>query len=68
MEQIDEISPDEVFQHLAAIGCSDVSASEARDLVPLVRAQRTALARLRGFDVANLRTPIRFDPRDGYAR
>ena len=63
---MDEITPEYVLQHLAASGCLNVSPVEARELVPLVRAQRAAMRRLCTFDVVSVRTPISFDPREGY--
>jgi hypothetical protein len=39
---------------------------EAGDLVPLVRAQLSTLARLSRFDVSTVRPHAAFDPRDPY--
>jgi hypothetical protein len=40
--------------------------SEAGDLVPLVRAELAALARLRRFDMSDVRPGATFDPRAPY--
>lgn len=45
-----------------------ISLDEARELVPLVLAQRAALQRLERFDTAQMRLPVRFDPRAPFQR
>jgi hypothetical protein len=63
---LEGITPEYVQQFLAVSAGIDVPLHEAADLVPLVRGQRVALARLERFDVAGVRPALTFDPRQPY--
>lgn len=62
------ITADTVRDHLLEFAGIRLTREEAADLVPLVVAQRAALARLERFDVADVRGPVGYDPRLPYAR
>jgi hypothetical protein len=57
------ITAEYVQEFLKASADLDVPLSVAEELVPLVRGQREALARLDRFDVASVRPAVGFDPR-----
>jgi hypothetical protein len=65
-EDLQRFTPESIREYVRALARIELSLAEAAELVPLVRGQKAALARLERFEVDNVRPSAGFDPRSPY--